>query len=264
MLNESLVKEIEKKIVISSNPFPNTIIKNTLPEDIIRKAEDEFINFSEFNSEETYRYGRAKYYCANYEIMPNTIKDIISFFYSQNFLNLLEKKFNLKNLLPDWGLHGAGLHGSSRGRHLTVHSDFIYRRDTKTRRVLNLLLYLNSEWKDEWNGHIELWDKKMKNKVVSLLPLINNMLIFRTDKDSNHGFPDKLLCPDNIYRKSIALYYYVEEKRILPIQLKKRKHYTTVWKKRPNTNDPEFMDDDNLWRRIKYKYLPRFFFNKRK
>ena len=104
----------------------------------------------------------------------------------------------------------------------------------------------------------------MKNKVVSLLPLINNMLIFRTDKDSNHGFPDKLLCPDNIYRKSIALYYYVEEKRILPIQLKKRKHYTTVWKKRPNTNDPEFMDDDNLWRRIKYKYLPRFFFNKRK
>ena len=68
-------------------------------------------------------------------------------------------------------------------------------------------------------------NKEMKNKVVSLLPLINNMLIFRTDKDSNHGFPDKLLCPDNIYRKSIALYYYVEEKRILPIQLKKRKHH---------------------------------------
>ena len=96
ILNEEQSKEIEKKIVISSNPFPNTIIKNTLPKNIIKKAEDEFINFSEFNSEETYRYGRAKYYCANYEIMPNTIKDIISFFYSQKFLNLLEKNLIYK------------------------------------------------------------------------------------------------------------------------------------------------------------------------
>ena len=71
--------------------------------------------------------------------------------------------------MPDWGLHGAGLHGSSRGRHLTVHSDFIYRRNTKTRRVLNLLLYLNSEWKDEWNGHIELWDKKNSYEVDGIV-----------------------------------------------------------------------------------------------
>ena len=78
------------------------------------------------------------------------------------------------------------------------------------------------------------------------------------------GVAIKSICGNYSLRKSIALYYDVEEKRILPIQLKKRKHYTTVWKKRPNTNDPEFMDDDNLWRRIKYKYLPRFFFNKRK
>ena len=166
MLNDSLINTIEEKISISSNPFPNTIIKNTLPQEIIKKAENEFVNFSKFNSEETYRYGRAKYYCANYEIMPETIKNIISFFYSKKFLNLLEKKFNLKNLLPDWSLHGAGLHGSSRGRHLTVHSDFIYRRNTKTRRVLNLLLYLNSEWKDEWNGHIELGTKKWKIKLL--------------------------------------------------------------------------------------------------
>ena len=70
-----------KKILISSDPFPNTIIKNTLPMNIIEKAEQEFINFDKFNSEETYRYGRAKYYCANFEIMPETIKSIISFFY---------------------------------------------------------------------------------------------------------------------------------------------------------------------------------------
>jgi Rps23 Pro-64 3,4-dihydroxylase Tpa1-like proline 4-hydroxylase len=262
MLNDNLVNEIQKKIVINNNPFPNIIIKNTLPLEIIKKAEKEFISFNKFNTNETFRYGRPKFSLSKFDEMPFTIKEIISFFNSKIFLNLLEKNFNLKNLIPDWNMWGAGMHGSSRGRHLTVHSDFIYQRKTNTRRVLNLLLYLNSDWKDEWNGQIELWDKKMTKKVQSLSPLLNNMLIFRTDKDSNHGFPDKIVCPEQITRKSIALYYYVKEERVSPIQIKKRKYYTTVWKKRPNSDDPDFMDRDNLWRRIKYKYLPRFFLNK--
>jgi Rps23 Pro-64 3,4-dihydroxylase Tpa1-like proline 4-hydroxylase len=194
--------------------------------------------------------------------MPNTTKEIISFFYSDNFLNFLGKKFNLKNVIPDWNLWGGGMHTSTRGGHLTVHSDFIYQRKTNTRRVLNLLLYLNSNWKDDWRGQIELWDKKMTKKVKHLSPFINNVLIFRTDKDSNHGYPDPLLCPENVTRKSIALYYYVDEKRISPVQIKKRKYFTTVWKKRPNSNDPKFMDGDNVWRKIKYKYLPRIFLKK--
>ena len=262
MFDNNFVNKIQKKIVINNNPFPNIIIKNTLPLELIKKAENEFISFETFNIQKNFRYGTPKFSFNTFNEMPTSIKDIISFFYSKNFLKLLEKNFNLKNILPDWTLWGAGMHGFSRGRHLTVHSDFIYQRKTNTRRVLNLLLYLNSDWKDEWNGDIELWDKKMNKKVQSLSPLLNNMLIFRTDKDSNHGVPDKLLCPDHITRKSIALYYYVEEESIFPIQIKKRKYFTTVWKKRPNTNDAEFMDRDNLWRKIKYKYLPRVFLKK--
>ena len=71
----------------------------------------------------------------------------------------------------------------------------------------------------------------MENKIVSLLPLINNMLIFRTDKDSNHGFPDKLLCPDNVIRKSIALYYYVNEKEFYLYSLK-RENITPLYGKK--------------------------------
>ena len=70
------------------------------------------------------------------------------------------------------------------------------------------------------------------------------------------------MCPENVTRKSLALYYYVNEESLLPIKIKKRKYFTTVWKKRPNSNDPEFMDRDNLWRKIKYKYLPRIYFKK--
>tara|TARA_B110000967_G_scaffold129301_1_gene132131 strand:- start:118 stop:909 length:792 start_codon:yes stop_codon:yes gene_type:complete len=260
MLNNNLINQIQKKIILNNKPFPNIVLENSLPLEIIKEAENDFKSFRKFNSgDKNFRYGTPKFNYSTFNEMPKSIKNIISFLYSKNFLKLLERNFNLKNILPDWTLYGGGMHNSVKGNFLTIHSDFIYRRKINTRRVINLLLYLNSDWEDEWKGHIELWDKKMTKKISSLSPSLNNMLIFRTDKDSNHGFPDKLLCPENIARKSIALYYYVEEKNTLPFQIKKRKYYQTVWKKRPNTEDPEFMDRDNLWRKIKYKYLPRFF-----
>ena len=63
---------------------------------------------------------------------------------------------------------------------------FYLSKKKNTKRVLNLL-YINSDWKKEWKGDLELWDKNDKKK-KELSPLINNAIIFRTDKDSNHGF----------------------------------------------------------------------------
>ena len=261
-MNSDYLKIISKKIEINNNPFPHIIQQNFLPKQIVKKAEKEFINFKNFENTGAYKYGNLKSHFSIYKKMPTNIKKIISFFYSKKFIRLLELKFNLSNIKPDWSLWGGGMHSSKTGGNLKIHSDFIFLRKKNTRRVLNLLLYLNSNWKDKWKGDIELWDKKMKKKVKSLSPSLNNVLIFRTDKESNHGFPDSIKCPKNITRKSIALYYYTEENNILPIKVKMRKNYTTQWKKRPGTNDPEFMEDHNLWRKIKYKYLPSFIIKK--
>lgn len=257
-MDGNFLKDLDKKLNLNNSPFPHIISDNFLPKDIVKKAESEFINFNNLHNAGGYRYGNLKYHFEDFEKMPETIKKIISFFQSKEFIKLLEKKFNLSNVKPDWTLWGGGMHSSKTGGNLKVHSDFIYLRKKNTKRVLNLLLYLNSDWKKEWKGDLELWDKKMTKKVRELSPVLNNVVIFRTDKDSNHGFPDNILCPENINRKSIAIYYYIEEKSFLPIKIKMRKYYTTQWKKRPNTNDPQFMDQDNLWRRIKYKYLPSF------
>ena len=261
-MNSNYLKKISKKSKVYQDPFPHIIFTECLPKEIVKKAENEFKNFKNFQNAGGYRYGRLKYHFSDYKKMPKTIRKIIYFFYSKKFISFLESKFNLINIVPDWSLWGGGMHSSNSGGNLKVHSDFIYLRKKNTRRVLNLLLYLNSNWKNEWKGHIELWDKKMKKKVKSLSPNINNALIFRTDKDSNHGFPDNIKCPLNVTRKSIALYYYVEEKSFLPIKIKMRKYYTTQWKKRPGTNDPEFMDKDNIWRKIKYKFLPSLIIRK--
>ena len=131
-------------------------------------------------------------------------------------------------------------------------------KTTETKRV-NLLLYLNSNWQKEWGGSIELWDKKMTSVRKSLEPELNNVVIFRTDYDSNHGFPDPMKCPENISRKSLSLYYYVKEKSFLPISIRRRKYFHAVWKKRPNIEEPKFADNDNFFKRMKHRFFYRFF-----
>ena len=99
----------------------------------------------------------------------------------------------------------------------------------------------------------------MNNLKFSVKPLINNALVFRTDKDSNHGFPDPIACPSNESRTSIALYYYTKEKSIFPFSLKKRQYFHAVWKTRPNKVEPTFSDQTSLFKRLKNKFYYRLF-----
>ena len=259
MLDNKILNEIENKIVVVNEPFPHSLIKSFLPEEVTKTAEKAFINFSKTKDAGNAIFQKTKKLNENYQVMPNEIKKIIDFFYSKELIKILERKFNLENVEPDWTLHGGGLHQSYKGGFLKVHSDFLYMRKSKFRRVLNLLLYLNSDWEKEWGGSIELWDKKMISVKKSLLPEINNVVIFRTDHESNHGFPDPIKCPENISRKSLALYYYVKEKSILPISIRRRKYFHAVWKKRPNIDEPKFADNDNFFKRMKHRFFYRFF-----
>ena len=44
-----------------------------------------------------------------------------------------------------------------------------------------------------------------------MTPAGNRMLVFTTSLDSFHGHPDPLTCPDDVARRSMALYYFTEE-----------------------------------------------------
>ena len=260
MLEEINISDIEKKILVKNDPFPNALIENILPKDIAKKAELEFINFKKTVNAGCKLFQKTKRLFENYEIMPSTIQEIIKFFNSKPFINILEQKFKLKNVRPDWTLHGGGLHESFRVGFLKIHSDFIYMRRSKLRRVLNLLIYLNSSWDEKWGGAIEFWDKNMQSSKVSIFPKLNSAAIFRIDKNSNHGFPDPISCPENVSRKSIALYYYVEEKSFLPISLKRTKYFHAEWKQRPNVDEPRFGDDHkSFFKKMKLRFLYRFF-----
>lgn len=145
-------------------------------------------------------------------LFPPLLGEVVDELNSAEFVAWLSELTGIPGLVPDHSLEGGGLHQSSRGGFLNVHTDFTMHHYHKHwRRRVNLILYLNEGWREEWGGSIELWDRQMKSCGAKHPPIFNHALIFNTDEGSFHGFPEPLACPDNVSRKSVALYYYTIE-----------------------------------------------------
>jgi len=124
------------------------------------------------------------------------------------FLEFLSAITGIENLISDPFLEGGGMHQIEPGGKLSIHADFNKHPHNHLDRRLNVLLYLNKDWRDEYGGQLELWDQTMRSCEKKIAPKLNRMVIFSTTDVSYHGHPDPLNCPIGMTRKSLALYYY--------------------------------------------------------
>jgi hypothetical protein len=142
------------------------------------------------------------------------IRSIFGFFNSTPVLQFLEGLTTISGLLPDPYFTGGGFHETSQGGKLGIHADFRVNEQLHLNRRINLLIYLNEGWRDEYGGHLEIWDRDMKRKARCVAPVFNRCVIFNTDADSYHGQPDPLSTPDEVIRKSMALCYYTGSHKV--------------------------------------------------
>ncbi len=154
------------------------------------------------------------------------------FMNSQPFLEFLENLTGIKNLISDPSFEGGGFHQIKPGGFLKLHADFNKHRGTNLDRRLNVLVYLNEDWKEEYGGHFELWNKEMTQCEKKILPLFNRMAMFNTTDFSWHGHPDLLTCPPDRSRKSMAFYYYTNGRPASEINAGKEILTTTTFKSR--------------------------------
>ena len=120
----------------------------------------------------------------------------------------LEALTGMDGLIPDPYFGGGGLHQIEPGGFLKIHADFNVHPKLKLDRRANMLVYLNKGWRDEWGGHLELWDGSMTACRKRIAPLFNRTVIFSTTDTSFHGHPHPLASPPGVTRKSVSLYYY--------------------------------------------------------
>ncbi len=159
----------------------------------------------------------------------DTLRTLVHELHSAPFLRWLERLTGIDGLLPDAHMTGGGLHQYLPGAELRVHADFNKLPRFDLDRRLNLLVYLNPDWQQDWGGDLELWDRDMRACVQRIAPVANRCVVFSTTRDSYHGMPDPLRCPEGITRRSLALYYYSNGRP----DSERGPDHSTLWQARP-------------------------------
>jgi hypothetical protein len=199
----------------SASPYPHIVLENFLNPETLDECIAEFNKLNEADGWINYtHYNEKKKGLNKLDVLPETIKGTINELNSPEFLNFLSTLTGIRNLQKDDFLEGGGIHQSTKGGFLNIHADFtVHPHHRNWQRRVNVLVYLNKDWKEEWGGKLELWDREMKACEEKVLPVFNRCVIFNTDADSYHGHPEPMTCPEGVYRRSIALYYYsIEDK----------------------------------------------------
>jgi 2OG-Fe(II) oxygenase superfamily len=180
----------------TADPYPHIVIDNFLPASL---AEAILRSFPV-----------AK--VATRQILPvecnDYVRRVFNFFNAAAMLAFLEGLTRIEGLISDPYFEGGGFHEVARGGKLGLRADFRAHRNPRLTRRLNLMIFLNKHWEEDYGGHLELWDKSANHKVQSIAPRFNRCVVFSAMKDSYHGHPEPLNVPANRTRKSMALYYY--------------------------------------------------------
>ena len=245
--NLSLTAAKEYKNYHNGLPFPNIVIENFFNEDYLNQILLDFPDLSKIKSSQKYlNKNEIKYANNDYQNFPDSIKNFFNFLNSNMYLNFLQKLTSVKEkLIVDPQLNGGGLHEIKKGGVLKIHTDFNKHPSLKLDRRINVLIYLNKDWKDQYGGHLELWDKDMLGCKKKILPTFNKMVIFSTNDFSNHGHPNPVICPSNQSRKSIALYYFSEGR---PLEDLDKNHIKnrTYFKNRVGFENDTYNQNDSL------------------
>ena len=206
-----------------AHPFPHVVLDDFLPEWVLEQILAEFPAPDDIDWIERTSYGKIEQaeegpsevaYSLNKLESKNTselgpfTRQFFSEVNSRVFIEFLESLTGIGRLLPDPHLSGGGLHSIGSGGILRVHADFVWNERIRLDRRLNFLLYLNQDWKEDYGGELEIWDKDMIRAEKKIMPIFNRCVIFSTSSTSFHGHTNPIKCPKNQRRKSLAFYYY--------------------------------------------------------
>ncbi len=208
----------------NAKPFPNIIIDDFINPGVAMQCFKELKQTNYWSTEQTENnaymtdnqvnkwftpWNQQSLEQLRYEVP--TVSNVLTYFNSPIFLQFLKDLTGIPNLIPDPIMWGGGCHKIENGGRLNLHVDYNISPVTRKFRVLNMLLYLNPNWEDEWRGHLELWNKKEKRREHMVAPIMNRAVIFTLSDDSVHGHRAPLNCPEGFERYSIAMYYFVDE-----------------------------------------------------
>jgi len=195
-------------------PFDHVVIDNFLSQDLAKALENDF-PIDKLN--ELYTYNNPlehKFASNNWNLFPPTTYAFLEYLNSATVVEKMSTLCGIE-LKADFGLHGGGWHIHGDGGKLNPHLDYSIHPKLGLQRKLNLILYLSSDWKEEYGGHLGLWSNDTNSNQPAKLERevavgFNKALIFDTTQSSWHGISRIIKAPSGNFRKSLAVYYLCE------------------------------------------------------
>lgn len=204
-------KEDLKKQYYDASPFPHLVLKNICDPEKLKILYREIPELD--NKSRDYLFAGNKFEKSNYQVLGPLFKELQDDLKSERMNNFLSYLTNKKTFV-DPKNHGGGLHQGKKNSFLDMHLDFNYHPLNKNWwREMNLLLYLNKDWKPEYGGHLKLRDLRTDEKTELAIDF-NTLVIQQCSDYSLHGY-DYTNFPENVFRTSIATYAFTEHKRQL-------------------------------------------------
>jgi hypothetical protein len=233
---DSIIRPLDvvalRKQYLEATPFPFIAIDNFLEPEFVTQVVGAYPSYEQARSmgrEFSAVNERLKVQVTDSALFPPPVARLSDAISSPDFLHVLEQITGIPKLLADVQLEGGGMHLTGAGGRLDVHVDFNYQEERELHRRLNILIYLNPVWQEDWGGNIELWNRDVSQCAHSFQPVLNRCVLFETSDISYHGVsPNR--CPQGQVRKSFAAYYYTRE---APEGWDGVSH-STVFKARPN------------------------------
>lgn len=206
----------------AADPFPFCVINDFLTDEGLALALRAFPPMGDASWKLPVHVHAVNKYVTKYDkqalkdtLFNDDARCLFSHLMAGSFLFFLEKLTGIRGVMPDPYFIEGGFHCVGDKGKLDVHADFTHHRGLGLQRRINLLLYLNENWRPEYGGNLGLYDKDGLRK-AAIAPILNRAVIFTTSYTSYHGHPEPMNLPEGVMRKSIALYYYSPPTSLAP------------------------------------------------
>ncbi len=189
-------------------PYRHVVIDNLLQPEIALSLSRHFPSLQQMKT----RYNginEKKAEHSELSSLPQEFGQLKDLLFNKDFIGLVESITGINGLMVMNDRYGFGLHQGGDGSFLDIHIDYNLHPAKKKQRRLNLLIFLNEEWMEEWGGLLQLWNDDVTKCVTAIAPLFNRCVVFECSEVSYHGY-NQIRCPANVTRKSFYTYYFTE------------------------------------------------------
>lgn len=247
-------------IQMNSTPFPYIKYDQFLEHEFAIKIQEEILNIPNDNWDRYNNPFEQKYTLRDKYNFPIYLKQLFQELTCESFVSKLSKLVGYELKLDEtrnfWGVHAYGPCDK-----LDIHVDAGLHPTSGLKKQVTLGIYLSYEWKEEYGCHLEIWngensasnDAKLIEKVDSIAPIFNRLVIFTCNDYAWHGNPEPANCLENSKRIFVTLSYLSEN---FEDENKRKKAYFVP---RPNDEWNEEKDRLRLLRADaeKYKHIYR-------